>query len=38
MINEELMLVALHPNKWWNFCMPQDGKKEMDPIFIEKFF
>ena len=22
------MPIALHPEKWWNFCMPEDEKKK----------
>ena len=24
-LNEELMLVELHPRRWWNFCMSEDS-------------
>ena len=34
---EESMCVAWHPNRWWNWCVSEDEKKEIDPIFIEKF-
>ena len=37
-LNEELMLVAWHPRKWWNFCMSEDEKKEIEPIFTEYWF
>ena len=33
--NEEMMLVAWHPNRWWNFCIPEDETKEIEPIFLE---
>ena len=23
-ISEKLMPVAWHPNRWWNFCVPED--------------
>ena len=26
-LNEELMLAAWHPRRWWNFCMSEDEKK-----------
>ena len=35
-ISEELMPIAWHPNRWWNFCVSEDEKKEIDPIFIEE--
>ena len=34
-INEELMPTARHPNRWWNFCVSEDEKKEIEPIFTE---
>ena len=35
-LNEELMPVAWHPNRWWHSWMSEDEKKEVDPIFIQK--
>ena len=29
------MPVALHPNRWWGWCMSEDEKKEIEPIFAE---
>ena len=29
------MSVAWHPKRWWNFCMSEDEKKEIEPIFTE---
>ena len=26
-ISKELMPPAWHPNRWWNFCMPEEEKK-----------
>ena len=34
-LNKELMLIARHPRRWWNFCMSKDEKKEIEPIFTE---
>ena len=34
-LNEELMLKAWHPRIWWKLCMPEDEKKEIEPIFTE---
>ena len=34
-INEELMLVAWHPKRWWNFCMTEDEKKGIEPILTD---
>ena len=35
-LNKELMLVVWHPNRWWDWCVSEDGKKETDPMFIEE--
>ena len=35
-ISEELMLVAWYPNKWWDWCISEDEKKKIDPMFIEE--
>ena len=32
---EELIPIAWHPKRWWNFCMPQDDKKEIELIVTE---
>ena len=29
-IKKELMPVAWHPSRWWNWCVPEDGKKETE--------
>ena len=34
-ISEELMPIAWHPCRWWNFCVPEDEKKEIESIFTE---
>ena len=35
-IDEELMLVAWHPTRWWDWCLSEDEKKRIDSIFTEK--
>ena len=35
---EELIPVALHPKRWWNYCMSEDEKNEIEAIFTEKCF
>ena len=35
-LSEELRPVACHPNRWWDWCMSESEKKEMDPMFIEE--
>ena len=32
-IKEELMPVAWHPDRWWDWCVPEDEKKELENIF-----
>ena len=34
-LNEELMPVAWRPNRDWDWCVPQDEKKEIKLIFTE---
>ena len=34
-ISEELMTVTWHLNRWWDWCVSEDEKKEIDPTFIE---
>ena len=29
------MPVVWHPKGWWNFCMLEDEKKEIEPILTE---
>ena len=29
------MPIAWPPKRWWNFCMSEDEKKEIEPIFTE---
>ena len=31
------MLVAWHPKRWWNLCMSEDEKKEIEPILTDQF-
>ena len=35
-VTEELMPVAWHPNRWWDWCVSEDEKKEIDPMFIDE--
>ena len=34
-LNKELTPIACHPKRWWNFCMSEEGKKEIQAIFTE---
>ena len=29
-LNEELMSVAWHPKRWWDWCVSEDEKMEVD--------
>ena len=29
------MPIAWHANRWWDWCMSKDEKKEIDPMFNE---
>ena len=33
--SKELMPIAWHPQRWWNFCMKDNKQKEIEPIFYE---
>ena len=30
------MPVARHPKRWWDWCLSEDGKKEIDSILTDK--
>ena len=30
------MPVAWNPTTWWDWCLPEDEKKRMEPIFADK--
>ena len=34
-ISKELIPVAWDPRRWWNFCMIEDEKRKLEPIFTE---
>ena len=36
LLSEELMPVAWHPNRWWDWCRLKDEKKEIDSMFIKE--
>ena len=29
------MAISWHPERWWNFCMSEDEKNEIEQIFTE---
>ena len=31
---KELLLVAWHPTRWWNWCVSEDEKKGIETFFI----
>ena len=32
-IKEELMPIAWHPSRWWDWCVPEDEKKETEKLW-----
>ena len=32
-MSKELMPIAWHPKRWWNFFLSEDEKKEIKPTF-----
>ena len=30
------MLVAWHSTRWWDWCVPEDEKKEVEQCFTDK--
>ena len=30
------MPIAWDPNRWWDWCMSEDEKKEIEMIFVEE--
>ena len=32
-IKEELVPTAWHPSRWWNWCVPEDEKKETEKLW-----
>ena len=33
-IKDELMPLAWHPSRWWDWCVPDDEKKEREKLFL----
>ena len=29
------MSIAWHPKRWWDFCMSEVEKKEIEPLFLK---
>ena len=32
-LKEELMRVVWHPSRWWDWCVPEDEKKETEKLW-----
>ena len=32
-IKKELMPIAWHPSRWWDWCVPEDEKKEIEILW-----
>ena len=28
------MPIACHPSRWWDWCVPEDEKEEMEKFFL----
>ena len=37
-LNEELMVIVWHPRIWGNFRIPENEKKEKEPILLSNTF
>ena len=33
-IKKELMPIAWHPSRWWNWCMSEDGKRDAETLWV----
>ena len=33
-IKKELLPIAWHPSRWWDWCVSEDEKKETDKLFL----
>ena len=33
-IKKGLMLIAWHPSRWWDWCVPEDKKKETEKLWV----
>ena len=33
-IKEELLPIALHLSRWWDWCMTEDEKKEIEKLLV----
>ena len=33
-IKKELMPIAWHPSRWWDWCIPEDEKKKTEKLFL----
>ena len=31
------MFVAWHPTRWWDWCLPEDKKKGIEPSFTKSW-
>ena len=33
-IKENLLSIAWHPSRWWDWCVPEDEKKETEKLLV----
>ena len=34
-LREELISITWHPDQWWNWCVPEDEKRELETWFVK---
>ena len=32
-VKEDLLSIAWHPSRWWDWCVPNDEKKETEKLW-----
>ena len=37
-IKEELLPIAWHQSRWWDWCVPEDEKKETEKLFLTTWY
>ena len=37
-IKQGLMLIAWHSSRWWDWCVPEDEKKETEKLFLTTWY
>ena len=37
-IKDELMPIAWHPSRWWDWCVPNEEKEETEKLFLNIWY